>query len=204
MGMDDRHDGPMNETDPVGDLRHVGDGGGERDERDVPRGLDDDLFPDRSAPLVAHVMALVEDDVGQTREGSRVEHVPEDLRCHDQDRRPRVDLDVTGEESDLGHPELPAEVGVLLVREGLERRRVRQTLLRPQRVVDGELGDQGLAGAGRGGDDHRPTLQDGEDRAVLEVVEGKRIATGERAVVVERARRDPTLGERALDRRGHG
>ena len=201
-GMDDRHDRPVDQADPLGDLVDVGDGGGEPDQRHVLRGVDDDLLPHRPPPLVAHVVALVEHDVGEPLQGAGVEHVAEDLGRHDQERRARVDLDVPGQDADLGHPELPAEVGVLLVGERLERRRVGDPLLPGQRLVDGELGDQRLAGAGRGGDDHRRALEDRPDGRDLEVVERERVAALEAAEEVEGLGADAPLLEGLLQERG--
>ena len=48
---------------PLGDFLIVADGGGQTDELDVGRCLDDDLFPDRAARKIIDVVDLIEDDV---------------------------------------------------------------------------------------------------------------------------------------------
>src|SRR5256884_291036 len=70
--VEDRHDRPVHDRDPVGDLFDVRHGRREADEQDVLRRVDDDLLPDRAAPLVAHVVALVQHDVAEVVEGKRV------------------------------------------------------------------------------------------------------------------------------------
>src|SRR5262249_65184 len=80
---------------------------------------------------------------------------------------------------DVGGAELPAEVRVLLVGQGLERRRVGEAAAAPQRRVDGELRDERLPGPRRGRDDHRLALEDRLDRLILECLEGERVAGGE-------------------------
>jgi len=76
--------------------------------------------------------------------------------------------------------ELAAEVGVLLVGERLQWRGVRDAAAAVERGVDGELGDEGLAGAGGRGDDHRLAVEDRVDGPELERVEWKRVAGLER------------------------
>ena len=125
MRMVDRHDRPMHDRDPVGDLLDVGDGGREAHQHDVGRRADDDLLPHGAAAFVAHVVAFVEHDVGEAVEPAAVERVAEDLGGHHENRRVRVHLDVAGENADLVGAELAREVGEFLVRERLERSRVR-------------------------------------------------------------------------------
>src|SRR2546427_774433 len=123
--MEDREDRPMDDRDPVGDLLDVGDGRRETHEHDVAGGADDDLLPDRAAPFVAHVVALVEHDVSEVVEAAPVERVAENLGGHDENAGVRVDLDVAGEDPDRVRAERTGEIGELLIRERLERRRVR-------------------------------------------------------------------------------
>ena len=73
--MVDRHDRPVDQRDPVGDLLDVGHGGREPDQQHVVGRGDDDLLPDGATPLVAHVMALVEDDVLDIVEAAAVQRV---------------------------------------------------------------------------------------------------------------------------------
>src|SRR2546428_552914 len=124
MGMVDRNDRPVDDRDPVGDLLDVGDGRGEANQHDVRGSADDDLLPDGAAPLVAHVVTLVEYDVAEPVEAAPVERVAEDLGGHDEDGGVGVHLDVAGEDPDRVRAELAREVGELLVRERLERSRV--------------------------------------------------------------------------------
>ena len=123
--MEDRHDRPMHDRDPVGDLLHVGDGRRQAHQHHVRRRADDDLLPDGAASLVAHVVTLVEHDVGEPVEAAAVERVAEDLGGHHQNFRARIHLDVAGEDADLVGAELAGEIGEFLVRERLERSRVR-------------------------------------------------------------------------------
>jgi hypothetical protein len=173
--MRDGHDGAVHETDPVGDLPHVGHGGGERDEGGVARGIHDDLLPHRAPPLVAHVVTLVEHHRLQTRQPARVEHVSEDLGGHHQDRGARVHLHVTGEDAHVVGAELAAEVGELLIAERLQRRRVGEAAAVGERTMDGELGHQGLPRPRRRRDDDGLALIDRPDGAQLEIVQGERV-----------------------------
>ena len=143
------------------------------------RRIDDDLLPHRPAALVAHVVAFVEHHRLQPRQPAGVEHVAEDLGGHHQDGRARVDLDVAGEDADLIGAELAAEVGELLVGQRLERRGVGEAPPMGERAVDGELRHQGLARPGGRGDDHRLPVEDGLDRAELEIVQRERVARDE-------------------------
>ena len=187
LGMLDGDDGPVHDGDPVGDLLDVGHGGREGHELHVAGGVHDDLLPHRAAPLVAHVVALVEDHVAQLVEAAGVEHVAEDLRGHHQEPPARVDLDVAGEDADDVFAEGPGEVAELLVGEGLQRRGVGQALAGLQGELDGELRHQRLARAGRRGHDDRLPGGDGAGRLHLEIVEGKRIL---RAETLEEIHRD--------------
>ena len=63
------------------------------------------------------------------------------------------------------------EVAVLLVRQRLERRRVEGLAAARERALDRVLGDEGLARAGRRGDEHRTAGVERVERVALEVVE---------------------------------
>src|SRR5206468_3135337 len=69
--------------------------------------------------------------------------------------------------------ELAAEVRVLLVGEGLERRGVRDAAAAGEGSVDGELRHQRLAGAGGRGDDDGLVVADGADGVELEGIQGE-------------------------------
>lgn len=101
-------------------------------------------------------MDLVHDHVAEAGEGlgARVQHVAEDFGGHDHDRRIAVDAVVTGEQADLVGAVPLDEVGVLLVRQCLDRRRVEALAALVEGEVDGELADDGLAGARGRGDEH--------------------------------------------------
>ena len=90
--------------------------------------------------------------------------------------RPWVDLHVAGEDADGVGAERAGEVAELLVGERLERRRVGDALAGLERGLDGELGNERLAGPGGSRDDHGLSGSDGATRLDLEVVERKRIA----------------------------
>jgi Uma2 family endonuclease len=179
LGMRDRHDRPVHDRDPVGDLLDVGHRRRQSDQQRVVGRGDDDLLPDGAAPLVAHVVALVEDDVLEVVEAAAVERVAQDLGRHHQHRRVRVHLHVAGEDADALLAVGAGEVAELLVAERLERRGVRDAAPRLERLLDGELGDQCLAGAGRRRDDHRLVVRDRADRLDLEVVQREWIARAE-------------------------
>ena len=178
-GMRDGHDGPVHERDPVGDLLDVGHRGRQPDQRDVLRRADDDLLPHGAAALVAHVVALVEDDVAEVVEAAAVERVAEDLGGHHHHRGVRVDLHVAGQDADALLAVGAGEVAELLVAQRLERRGVGDADAALQGRHDGELGDQRLAGAGGGRDDHRLIRLDRADRLQLEVIQRERIPGAE-------------------------
>ena len=179
LRMVDRHDGPMDDRDPVGDLLDVGDGGREPHQQHVVRRRHDDLLPDGAAALVPHVVALVQHDVLEVLEPAAVERVAEDLGGHHQDLRLWIHLHVTGEDADPILAVGAREVAELLVAQRLERRGVGDALPGLERGLDGELGDERLAGAGRRRHDHRLVAGDRADRLHLEVVQRKGIAGAE-------------------------
>ena len=121
-------------------------------------------------------MTLVEHHPAELGEAAPVEHVAEDLRRHDEDAAVGVDLHVAGEDADGVGAERAGEVAELLVGERLERRRVGDALAGLERGLDGELGNERLAGPGGSRDDHGLSGSDGATRLDLEVVERKRIA----------------------------
>src|SRR6058998_15907 len=173
--VEDRHDRPVHDRDPVGDLLDVRHGRRQADEEDVRRRVDDDLLPDGAARLVAHVVTLVQDDVAEVVEPRAVERVPEDLGPHDEHTAMRVHLHVAREDADRVGAERPSEVVELLVRERLERRGVRDALARRERHVDGELGDERLPRPGRRRHDDGLSAFDRADGFELEVVERERV-----------------------------
>ena len=126
-------------------------------------------------------MHLVQDDHLQAlqRRAVLVEHVAEDLGGHDHDGSLGVDRVVSGQETDPGLAVPAPEVSELLVRQGLEGRRVEGLPMVGQGPFHGELGDDGLARAGGCRHQHGlPGLQrlGGPD---LVVVQGERVSLGE-------------------------
>jgi hypothetical protein len=177
-----RHGPPHLDDDVEGrgpDLRHprrevvdVRNRGGEADHPDVLRGVDDRLLPDRAALDVVDVVDLVVDHRADVLEASRIleDRVPEHLRGHDQQARARVDGHVAGHDADGVAVDLP-EVAELLVAERLDGRRVDDALVPLERVLDGEVRDEGLPRAGGRRDEHGVALQDRADRLHLKGVE---------------------------------
>ena len=142
-------------VEPVAELLGVGDGRGQRHQGHRRREVDDHLLPDRAAEAVGEVVHLVHHHVAEAVEGggARVEHVPQDLGGHHDHRGVAVDAVVAGEQADLVGAVALGQVVVLLVGEGLDRRGVEALAALGEGQVDGELADDGLARAGRGGDE---------------------------------------------------
>src|SRR6185503_20824289 len=91
----------------------------------------------------------------------------------------RIHLDVAGEDADLVLAVGPREVAELLVAERLERRGVGDAHAPLERLLDGELGDQRLAGPGGSRHDHRLIAGDRPDGLDLEVVQRERVPGAE-------------------------
>jgi hypothetical protein len=167
--------------DPGAELLRVGHRGREARQLHGRGQLDDDLLPDRPALRIGEVVHLVEDDGLQPRERRRVlvEHVAQDLGGHHHDRRVAADGVVTGEQA---HPLRPVElrqVVELLVGQRLDGCRVEALAAVLQRLPDGELADDRLAGARRRRHERRAALGERADAAQLEVVERKRVSPDE-------------------------
>jgi hypothetical protein len=168
---------------PVAELLGVRHGGGQRDEPHRLREVDDDLLPDRAAEPVGEVVHLVHHDEGEVGEqvGVRVEHVAQHLGRHDHDARAGVDVRVAGQQADLVRAVLAHELGELLVAQRLHGRGVEDLVPRLlHRQVDRELGDDGLACAGGGGDEHAPAVLERLAGADLERVEVELLPVAER------------------------
>src|SRR3954468_4735815 len=72
------------------------------------------------------------------------------------------------------------EIGVLLVRQRLDRRRVEAFLTGRQCEMDGELSDGGLAGSGWSGDQDAVSVLERRAGLGLEGVKGKWVRAGKR------------------------
>ncbi|SIJ32593.1 Uncharacterised protein [Mycobacteroides abscessus subsp. abscessus] len=170
-----RDDGrrPPDLAQPRSELLDVGHGRRERDDLDAFGQVDDHLLPHGTAEPVGEVVDLVEDDEAEVIEAARVvvEHVAQDLGGHDDDRRIPADRRVPGEESDVLGAVDGDEIGELLVAQRLDRGGVEHPGAGVHREVDGELGDDRLAGPGRRGDEDVLALLELLARLDLEVVE---------------------------------
>jgi hypothetical protein len=109
--------------------------------------MDDHFFPDRTTEHVRQVVHLIQDDVAQAGQGGRapVEHVAQHLGGHHHHRRFAVDAVVAGEQADAVRAVPADEIAVLLVRQGLDRRRVEALAPFGQGQVHGELPHHRLA-----------------------------------------------------------
>jgi hypothetical protein len=142
------HDGglPAERADPLPELLRVRDRGGQAHDGDRPREMDQDLLPDGPSVGVLEVMDLVHHDPAQSlqRAAALVEHVPQDLGGHHDDRRLAVDRVIAGEEADLLRTVRRREVAELLVRERLQRRGVEALVAGREPALHGELRDDRL------------------------------------------------------------
>jgi hypothetical protein len=148
--MNNPPDGTVDFTDPLGDLVDVSHGGRKGDELDVPGAIDDDFFPHRPPSLISHVVALVQHHVGGLLQRTGVELVAENLGGHDRQGGTRVYFDIPRKDPHVLFPELLTKIGKLLIAEGLEGSGVGKAPPRGERLINGELGDEGLPGS-RGG-----------------------------------------------------
>src|SRR5262249_25820474 len=110
-----------------------------------------------------------------------VEHVPEHLSGHHDDRGLTVDRGVAGEEAQALGAVAGDEVVVLLVRQRLDRGGVERLAAGLEREVDRELAHDRLAGPGGSRDQDALAVLDDAAGAQLEVVQAELVETGERA-----------------------
>ncbi len=148
---------------PLAELLGVADGGRKRHQLDVVGQVDDHLFPHRAAEPVGQVVHLVHDDEAEPGQGAgaRVDHVAQHLGGHHDHRRLAVHRHVTGEQADRVGAVDGHQVLELLVAQRLDGRGVERLAPGPQRQVDGELADHGLAGPGGGRDQDAVPVGDG-------------------------------------------
>jgi hypothetical protein len=143
-------------AEPLTELLRVGHRRRQRHQLHRLGQVDDHLFPGGTAERVGEVVHLVHHDVRQARERRRsgVQHVAQHLGRHDDDGSLAVDRVVTGEETDTVDAVAVDELGVLLIRQRLDRRRVEALAAGRQGQVDGELADDCLARSGGSRDEH--------------------------------------------------
>ena len=113
---------------------------------------------------------------GLEQVGTGQEHVAQDLGRHDDHRRPGPDRAVAGQQPDVLLAVGGGQFGELLVRQGLEGRRVEGLAPGGQRPVDRVGRHQGLARAGGGGDEDGLVGIEAAQGVLLEVVEDEREA----------------------------
>ncbi|CAI8169321.1 MAG: Uncharacterised protein [Synechococcus sp. CC9902] len=143
--------GPVHFLDPVGELPGVGDSGGEGQQLNRRRAVNDGLLPDRAPLGVIHVVALVKHhrlNIGEriiTFIRFGVEHVAKDLGGHHHDRGLAIHTQITGHQTDVLVSELLSEIPQLLVGEGLQRSCVEDLLAMGQGAINGVLTHERLA-----------------------------------------------------------
>ena len=166
---------------PGPELLGVADGGRQGDHADVLGEVDDDLLPHRPALPVGEVVDLVHDHELQAGERVRagVEHVAQDLGGHHHHRGIAVDRVVPGEQPDPLRSVALDQVVVLLVGQGLDRRRVEALRGPLDGQVDRELPHDGLAGAGGGSDQDAAPGQDARAGLLLEGVQPELVESAE-------------------------
>ena len=168
-------------SDPLAELLGVRDRRGQADDADGSGQVDQDLLPDRAPVGILQVVDLVHHHPLEAieRVAPLVQHVPEHLGRHHDDRRLAVDRVVPGQEAHPVGAVRRHEISELLVGQGLQRRRVEAFAPGSDRSLDRELRDHGLARPGRRRDEDGPPLVQSLDRTQLEPIEWERIALGE-------------------------
>jgi hypothetical protein len=171
--LDDRDRVAAHLGEPFAELLGVGHRRRQRHDRHALGEVDDHLLPHRTAEAVGQIVHLVHHHVAEAGEAPRagVEHVAQHLGRHHHDRGVAVDGVVSGEQADPAGAVAAGEVGVLLVRQRLDRSRVEALATLPKRQVHGELAHQCLAGPGRRGHQHSVAVVERFAGAQLERVE---------------------------------
>ena len=186
--VDDDRGPAANLVQPLAELLGVAHRRGQRRHPYRLRQVDDHFLPDHAAGGVRQVVHLVEDDVAEARQRRRsgVQHVPQHLGGHHHHRRVSVDAVVPGEQAHRLVVVPPDEVGVLLVRQRLDRRGVEALTALGERQVHGELADHGLARSGGRGDQHAAARAQRTARVHLESVEVELVERAEGGELRER------------------
>mmetsp|Transcript_8957 Transcript_8957/g.23121 ORF Transcript_8957/g.23121 Transcript_8957/m.23121 type:complete len:409 (-) Transcript_8957:529-1755(-) len=131
-------------ADPLRELARVRDRGGEEDQAHRVRQQDNGLLPDDTAVTISHVVHLVKHYPSHLTANLRsaVEHGPQDLGGHDHARGVWVDRHISRHQADV--LELVLQVAVLLITQGLDGRRVDDSLFVPQCHGDCVFRNHGL------------------------------------------------------------
>eukprot|EP00982_Pelagococcus_subviridis_P016417 31477-Pelagococcus_subviridis.AAC.9 len=175
-------------SDPLRELKRVGQRGGEKDHLASLRRVNDALLPHDASLFIPHVVHLVEDDPLDLSHdlAPAVQHPAQDFRRHHDARRVFVDAHVARHETHLRAgvaAKLLRELSELLVRQRLDRGGVYNPLLVPERHRDGVFRDDGLPRGRVRGDHHALVSLEDRDGGFLERVEDERVRLGARAVV---------------------
>ena len=169
---------PADRAQPAAELVGVVHRGREADETDLGGRHHEDLLPDPAAVGILDEVDLVEDDGVQPLEEvrARQEHVAQDLGGHHDHGGTRLHGRIPRQEPDVVLAVGGDELAVLLVGEGLERRRVEGLAPRRQGAVHGVGRHEGLARPRRCRDEHGLPAVERIEGLALEVVERERQA----------------------------
>ena len=182
MFLDDHLGVAANLAEPGTELLGVAHRRRQRDDLHILGQVNDHFLPHRPAQAIGKVVHLVHDHEAETAQGGGpgIHHVAKDLSGHHDNRGFPVDRGVAGEQPDLVGAVAADEVGVLLVRQSLDRRGVEGFSPGGQCQEHRELPHDGLAGAGGCGHQHPLAEGNGLARAHLEVVESEVESLGKR------------------------
>ncbi len=161
---------------PPTQLARVVDRRREAHEADLGRRHDQDLLPHPAPVGVLNEVDLVEDHGVQSLQevGAGQKHVAQHLGGHHDDGRPRPHRRVSRQQPHVVLAVRGHQLAVLLVRQGLERRRVERLASGRQRTVHRVRRHERLSRTGGRRDEHRMPRVEGGERLALEVVERER------------------------------
>ncbi len=179
--FDDRLCWTAHRRDPVGQLLGIRYRRRQADEQHRCRQVDDHLFPHRAAIRVLQKVDLVEHHDAERVEGIRagVDHVPKHLGGHHHHRRLAIDRVVAGQQPNALRSVQADELGVLLIRQRLDRSGVERPLPGGERQRNAVFGDDGLSRPGGRGDEHGVAYIEAVHRLALKAVELEGISLGE-------------------------
>ena len=210
--LDDHLGVAAHRPEPLAELLGVAHRRRQRRDLHVLGQVDDHLLPHRAPLAVGEVVHLVHHHVGQAPQpvrpavaggglGPGVQHVAQHLGGHHDHVGVTVDGVVAGQQADPVGAVTGNQVAVLLVGQGLDRGRVEALAACRQGQMDGELTDDGLARAGRGGHQDTATRLEGSTGGALEAVQPERVTDlelGERRAGLTAPESGVPLGRRCL------